>query len=244
MRRWHSLLRTTFVIALLSAPLAMVQPAQAQLSVAIGIGPVYGYPAPVAVYGPPVCEYGYYSYYPYSCAPYGYYGADWFDNGVFIGAGPWFRGWYGRPWGWGFDDMGYYGWYGQGFWDGDGWGGYGDGWRGGYGDGWRGGWGDRARYYGGGRGGTYFGGRPGNYRGGGGFRGGHMVAGNNFRQGYGGFHGGPQRAFGYNHGFHTVSNFGGVGPARNFGGGPRFGGIRSGGMRPMGGFHGGGFHGR
>jgi hypothetical protein len=40
----------------------------------------------------PVCPYGYYDYAPYNCSPYGYYGPDWFNNGVFIGAGHWFRG--------------------------------------------------------------------------------------------------------------------------------------------------------
>src|SRR5207302_4462911 len=83
----------------------------AQVSVGIGIGgPVYGgyaYPAPV-------CAYGYYGYYPYACAPYGYYGPDYFVSGVFIGAGPWFHGFYGRP---GFYGRGYYGrgYYGRGF---------------------------------------------------------------------------------------------------------------------------------
>lgn len=40
----------------------------------------------------PDCPYGYYDYPPYNCAPYGYYGPEWFVNGVFIGAGPWFHG--------------------------------------------------------------------------------------------------------------------------------------------------------
>ncbi len=40
----------------------------------------------------PACPYGYYDYAPYSCAPYGYYGPEWFIGGVFIGAGPWFHG--------------------------------------------------------------------------------------------------------------------------------------------------------
>ncbi len=40
----------------------------------------------------PVCPYGYYDYAPYACAPYGYYGPEWFVDGVFIGAGPWFHG--------------------------------------------------------------------------------------------------------------------------------------------------------
>jgi len=40
----------------------------------------------------PVCPYGYFDYPPYDCAPYGYYGPDWFSGGIFIGAGPWFHG--------------------------------------------------------------------------------------------------------------------------------------------------------
>jgi len=40
----------------------------------------------------PGCPYGYYDYVPYACAPYGYYGPDWFVDGVFLGAGPWFHG--------------------------------------------------------------------------------------------------------------------------------------------------------
>jgi hypothetical protein len=59
--------------------------------VAIGIG--VGGPG---YYGPaPICDYGYYNYYPYACAPYGYYGPEWFNGGFFIGAGPWFGGFRG-----------------------------------------------------------------------------------------------------------------------------------------------------
>ncbi|HTV49685.1 MAG TPA: hypothetical protein VME21_00775 [Steroidobacteraceae bacterium] len=54
--------------------------ATSEAQVAINIGP------------PPVCPYGYYDYPPYACAPYGYYGPEWFVNGVFVGAGPWFHG--------------------------------------------------------------------------------------------------------------------------------------------------------
>jgi len=54
--------------------------ASAQISIGINIG------------APPVCPYGYFDYAPYNCAPYGYYGPDWFDGGVFIGAGRWFHG--------------------------------------------------------------------------------------------------------------------------------------------------------
>lgn len=64
----------TLTLALLcSAPAA-----HAQISINIGVEPV--------------CPYGYFDYAPYNCAPYGYYGPDWFVNDVFIGAGPWFRG--------------------------------------------------------------------------------------------------------------------------------------------------------
>ena len=55
---------------------AAVSPAQVQINIGTA----------------PVCPYGYFDYAPYTCAPYGYYGPDWFNGGVFIGAGPWFRG--------------------------------------------------------------------------------------------------------------------------------------------------------
>jgi hypothetical protein len=40
----------------------------------------------------PACPYGYYDTAPYGCAPYGYYGPEWFSGGAFVGAGPWFHG--------------------------------------------------------------------------------------------------------------------------------------------------------
>jgi hypothetical protein len=40
----------------------------------------------------PNCPYGYYDYAPYNCVPDGYYGSEWFNNGVFIGTGHWFHG--------------------------------------------------------------------------------------------------------------------------------------------------------
>src|SRR6202045_5053310 len=70
------------LVGVLMVPLTY---SQAQVSVGVGFGPGY-----IGV--APVCEYGYYSYYPYDCAPYGYYGPDWFVGGLFIGAGPWFHG--------------------------------------------------------------------------------------------------------------------------------------------------------
>jgi hypothetical protein len=52
--------------------------ADAQISINIGVAPV--------------CPYGYFNYAPYQCAPFGYYGPQWFTGGVFLGAGPWYRG--------------------------------------------------------------------------------------------------------------------------------------------------------
>jgi len=58
--------------------LAMLPAADAGVTVDIGIAPQ--------------CPYGYYDAAPYSCAPSGYYGPEWFTGDVFIGAGPWFHG--------------------------------------------------------------------------------------------------------------------------------------------------------
>ena len=71
-----------FTLALLAAVAGIgfvaTPKAEAQVSVDIGVAPE--------------CPYGYYDVAPYSCAPAGYYGPEWFDGGVFIGAGPWFHG--------------------------------------------------------------------------------------------------------------------------------------------------------
>jgi hypothetical protein len=64
--------------ALMAALLSMPSTAHAQVSINIGAAPA--------------CPYGYYDFAPYNCAPYGYYGPEWFSGGVFIGAGPWFHG--------------------------------------------------------------------------------------------------------------------------------------------------------
>jgi hypothetical protein len=53
--------------------LATAPKAAAQISVEIGAAPE--------------CPYGYYDAAPYGCAPYGYYGSEWFNGGVFVGAG-------------------------------------------------------------------------------------------------------------------------------------------------------------
>ena len=82
-------LRLLALVGLLMVPLAYSQ-AQVRIGVGIGFGPGY-------VGGPPACAYGYYSYYPYACAPYGFYGPSYFANGIFIGAGPWYRAGFGRP---------------------------------------------------------------------------------------------------------------------------------------------------
>jgi hypothetical protein len=72
-----------FTIVLIAAALgvgvmATVPKATAQVGVEVGVAPE--------------CPYGYYDVPPYDCAPAGYYGAEWFVGGVFIGAGPWFHG--------------------------------------------------------------------------------------------------------------------------------------------------------
>jgi len=73
-------------IALLGVMLFAAAGAQAQVRVGVGIGV-----GPVAVGPEPVCAYGYYSYYPYACAPYGYWAPSYFVNGIFVGVGPWYH---------------------------------------------------------------------------------------------------------------------------------------------------------
>lgn len=69
----------------LLAGLTLAPAAEAQLVVEIG--------------AQPVCQYGYYGYAPYACAPRGYYGPGYFYNGIFLGMGPW-GGWgYSHGWG-------------------------------------------------------------------------------------------------------------------------------------------------
>jgi hypothetical protein len=74
-----------FLCGFAPAAVPAVPPAQVDVGVDVGVAPV--------------CPYGYFDYAPYDCAPYGYYGPDWWVGGVFIGAGPWFhgpRGFYGH----------------------------------------------------------------------------------------------------------------------------------------------------
>jgi len=82
------LLLSILGVGLMAAPSAHA--AVVRFGVGIGVGPAY-------VGAAPVCPYGYYNYYPYACAPYGFYGPEWFSGGVFIGSGPWGRGFHGGP---------------------------------------------------------------------------------------------------------------------------------------------------
>ncbi len=76
---------TLLCSAALLAGLALVPAARAQISVEIG--------------EPPICHWGYYEDPPYRCAPRGFYGPDYFYNGIFLGVGPW-AGWgYAHGWG-------------------------------------------------------------------------------------------------------------------------------------------------
>jgi hypothetical protein len=79
------------LLAVLALP-ALHSQAQVSIGVGINIGPNYG-----VYHAPPVCEWGFYPDYPFGCAPYGYYGPEWFVDGVFIGAGPWYNFYYVRP---------------------------------------------------------------------------------------------------------------------------------------------------
>jgi uncharacterized membrane protein YgcG len=80
-------------LALLVAVLALsTVHSQAQVSIGVQIGPTYG------IYNaPPVCEYGFYPDYPFACAPYGYWGPNYFVNGAFIGVGPWNNFYFTHP---------------------------------------------------------------------------------------------------------------------------------------------------
>jgi hypothetical protein len=69
------------LVALAAALASSATLAPAQVSINIGVEPV--------------CPYGYFDYAPYQCAPYGYYGPDWFLSGLFVGAGPWYHGHHG-----------------------------------------------------------------------------------------------------------------------------------------------------
>jgi hypothetical protein len=165
-------LRYLTLLAVVTFAIAAAPKSQAQVVVGLG-------------YGPPACEYGYYNYAPYACAPYGYYGPDWFSGGVFIGAGPWFRGGYGYGRGYGYGYRGGYAGYGY---------------RGGYGyGGYRGGVGYGGGFHGvpqprGYAGGGFHGESGGGFHGGGNYGGGfHGGGGGGFHGGGGGFHGGGHR---------------------------------------------------
>lgn len=74
-------LRVLVIAAAAAVGLAGLVPyAAAQVSINVQIGPE------------PMCPYGYFNYAPYRCAPFGYYGPQWFSGGMFLGAGPWFHG--------------------------------------------------------------------------------------------------------------------------------------------------------
>jgi hypothetical protein len=78
MSHWKIFGKSVGCLAISTALFTLAPVALAQVSINIGVAPD--------------CPYGYYDYAPYNCAPYGYYGPDWFAGGVFIGAGPWYHG--------------------------------------------------------------------------------------------------------------------------------------------------------
>lgn len=100
-------LKYLVLLAVLALPAVY---SQAQVSIGVRIGPDYGY-----YNAPPVCAYGFYPDYPFACAPYGYWGPEWFVDGVFIGAGPWYHFYYIHP---EFYRHGYYSGRSYGYWGG------------------------------------------------------------------------------------------------------------------------------
>jgi hypothetical protein len=81
----EAIIRRLKTLVLATTLLLLLPAARTQVSITIG-GP------------PPVCTYGYYSYTPYACAPYGYYGPGYFYNGIFLGVGPWRHWGYTHGW--------------------------------------------------------------------------------------------------------------------------------------------------
>ena len=75
---------TLIAITVLGLMLCSAPKAEAGVHVGVQVG------VPVVV--EPACPWGYYPSEPYGCAPYGYWGPDYFVDGVFIGAGPWYHG--------------------------------------------------------------------------------------------------------------------------------------------------------
>jgi hypothetical protein len=80
MRSIRYALLAVFVFAFFGLGPVPSTTAQAQISIGLNFG------------AEPACPYGYYGYAPYNCAPSGYYGPEWFNNGAFIGAGHWYHG--------------------------------------------------------------------------------------------------------------------------------------------------------
>ena len=78
-------------LVMLSAVAGCCMLAIAPIALAQDQGPTRGTVA-LDLGSAPDCPYGYYDTAPYGCAPYGYYGPEWFSRGVFVGAGPWFHG--------------------------------------------------------------------------------------------------------------------------------------------------------
>jgi hypothetical protein len=101
MKTKHSI-GSLIIGALLAMLLAFAPtPAGAQVSVGVQIGGA-----------PPTCQFGYYDYPPYACAPAGYWSPEYFYNGIFIGVGPWWGWGYHHGWG-GHRFHGYYRWQGH-----------------------------------------------------------------------------------------------------------------------------------
>ena len=89
---WQNMERLAMVAAVVGSfalgfPISTVHAEAAPLGIALA-APQIGIQIGVPLVEP-VCSYGYYDYEPYACAPYGFWGPEYFFGGHFRGVGPW-----------------------------------------------------------------------------------------------------------------------------------------------------------
>ena len=91
--------RNLVLSVVFAASMLFAGAASAQVGIEIGGRRGVGIGMGVELGAPPMCDYGYYDFEPYECAPLGYYGDGYFYNRIFLGVGPW-GGWgYNHGWG-------------------------------------------------------------------------------------------------------------------------------------------------
>jgi hypothetical protein len=92
-----------FTKLFLTIGIIAISPMAVQSQVVVGVGGRHGVEVGVGVGVnldvQPNCPYGYYETSPYECATEGYYGPEYFYNGIFLGVGPWKNFGYRHGWG-------------------------------------------------------------------------------------------------------------------------------------------------